>query len=59
MRPPGSPDLPFVVNQSIPFPGVFKWWDLYGGVFLHVYPLCPCILLLYIFFVQGKVEGVN
>ena len=53
---PGSPDLPFVLNQSMSFPGVFKWWDLYVGAFLQVYPLHSHILLLYIsFFVQGKV----
>ena len=41
------------------FPGVFKLWDLYVGAFLRVYPLRSCILLLLLFFVQGKARGVN
>ena len=31
---PGSPDLPFTLNRSISFPGVFKLWDLYVVVHL-------------------------
>ena len=30
---PGSPDLPFDLNQSMSFLGVFKLWDLYVGSF--------------------------
>ena len=56
---PDSPDLPFVLNQSMSFPGLFKLWDLYVDAFLHVYHLRSRILLLYIFFVQGKAGGVN
>ena len=48
---PGSLDLPFVLNQSMSFPGVFKLWDLYVGAFLRVYPLRSSI---YIFFCGGK-----
>ena len=40
----GSPNLPFSLNQSMSFPGVFKLWDLYVGAFLHVYHLHSCIL---------------
>ena len=54
---PGSPDLLFVLNQSMSFPDVFKLWDLYVGAFLRVYPLRSCILLLNIFFVQENPEG--
>ena len=36
---PSSPDLPFALNQSMSFPGVFKLCDLYVSAFLHVYPL--------------------
>ena len=57
---PGSPDHPFVLNQSMSFPGVFKLWDLYVDAFLPVYPLRSCILLLLLlFFVQVRVGGVN
>ena len=49
----GSLDLPFVLNQSMSFSGVFKLWDLYVGAFLRVYPLRLLILLLY-FFCAGK-----
>ena len=55
----GSTDLPFVLNQSMSFPCVFKLWDMYVGAFLHIYPLRSRILLLYIFFMQGKAGGVN
>ena len=55
----GSLDLPFVLNQSMSFPSVFKLWDLYVSAFLHVYPLRSRILLLCFFFVQGKAGGVN
>ena len=56
----GSPDLTFVLNQSMSFIGVFKLWDLYVGAFLRVYPLRSCILLLLLlFFVQEKAGGVN
>ena len=30
----GSPDLPFTLNRSMSFPGVFKLWDLYVVVHL-------------------------
>ena len=53
----GILDLPFVLNQSMSFPGVFKLWDLYVGAFLHVYPLRSRILLLYIFLCREKLEG--
>ena len=46
---PGSSDLPFVLNQSMSFPGDFKLWDLYVGAILHVYPLHSRILLMNIF----------
>ena len=49
MKPRVPPDLPFVLNQSMSFPGVFKLWDLYVGAFLHVYPLHSRILLINIF----------
>ena len=45
----GSADLPFVMNQSMSFPGVFKLWDLYVGASLR-----SRILLLYTFFCAGK-----
>ena len=52
---PDSPDFPFVLNQLMSFPSVFKLWDMYVGAYLHLYPLRSRILLLYIFFfVQGK-----
>ena len=54
-----SLNLPFVLNQSMSFPGVFKLWDLYVSAFLRVYPLRSRILLIYIFFMQGKDGGVN
>ena len=50
---PGSPNLLFVLNQSMSFSCVFKLWDLYVGAFLRIYPLRSCILLLY-FFCAGK-----
>ena len=28
----GSPDLPFTLNRSMSFPGVFKLWGLYVSV---------------------------
>ena len=56
---PGSPDLPFVVNQLMSFSGVYKLWDLYVNAFLRVYPSRSGILLLHILFVQGKSGGVN
>ena len=43
---PGSPDLLFALNQSMSFPGVFKFWDFYVGVrqyftyFLNKYFSC-------------------
>ena len=49
----GSPDFPFVLNQTMSFPSVFKLWDLYVGAFLHVYPLRSHILLIHFFF-AGK-----
>ena len=54
-----SPNLPFVLNQSMSFLGVFKLWDLYVGAFLRSYPFLSHILLLYIFFVQEKAGGVD
>ena len=60
---PDSPDLSFVLNQSMSFPGVFKLWDLYVGAFLCIYPFRSRILFFFIFFiyffVQGKAEGVD
>ena len=53
----GSPNLPFVLNQSMSFPSVFKLWDLYVDAFLRVYPLHSHILLLYIFLCREKPEG--
>ena len=44
----GSPDLSFVVNQSMSFPGVYKLWDLYVGAYLRIYPLCS-LLYIYIY----------
>ena len=47
----GSPDLPFALNQSMSFPGVFKLWNLYVVVrlsFAFMYFLNKKI------FVQGK-----
>ena len=43
----GSPDLPFVLNQSMSFPGVFKLWDLYVGALL----LFVRVFYYFIFFV--------
>ena len=54
---PGSPDLLFVLNKSMSFPGMFKLWDLYVGAFLRVYPLHSLILLLYFFFVGKSRRG--
>ena len=54
---PGSPNLPFVLNQSMSFPGVFELWDLYVGAFLHVYPLHSRILLIYIFCARKSRRG--
>ena len=60
----GFPDLPFTLNRSMLFPGVFKLWDLYIGAFLHVYPLYSRILLIiyiYIYIIfflcREKTEG--
>ena len=46
---PSSSDLPFVVNQSMSFSGVYKLWDLYVHVFLRDYHSRSRILLLHIF----------
>ena len=54
---PGSSDLPFGLNQSMSFPGVFKLWDLYIGAFLRIYALRSSVLLLYIFLCREKPEG--
>ena len=54
---PGSPDLPFSLNQSMSFLGVFKLWDLYVGAFLHFYPLHSRILLINIFLCREKSKG--
>ena len=54
----GSPNLLFVLNQSMSFPGVVKLWDLYVGAFLQVYPLRSRILLLYIFLCKKNPEGL-
>ena len=54
---PSSPDLLFVLNQSMSFPSVFKLWDLYVGAFLRVYPLRSRILLLLFFLCREKLEG--
>ena len=53
---PGSLDLPFVLNQSMAFPSVFKLWDLYVSAFLHVYHLHSCILLINIFSCREELE---
>ena len=48
---PGFLDLPFVLNQSMSFLGVFNLWDLHVGAFLRVYPLrSRILLLLFIYF---------
>ena len=31
---PGSPNLPFVLNQSMSFPGVFKLWERHNEILL-------------------------
>ena len=52
----GSPDLPFALNQSMSFPGVFKLLDLYVVVrlsFAFTYFLIKKI------FVQGKAGEVD
>ena len=54
---PDSLDLPFVLNQLMSFPSVFKLWDLYVSAFLHVYPLRLRIFLLYVFLCREKLEG--
>ena len=54
---PGSPDLPFSLNQLMSFPGVFKLWDMYVDAFLHVYPLHSHILLIHIFSCREELEG--
>ena len=53
----GSPDLPFVLNQSMSFPGVFKLWDLYVSTFLHVYPLHSRIIYIYIYYAGKSRRG--
>ena len=52
----GSPDLLFVLNQSMSFPCVFKLWDLYVGAYLLVYPLHSRILLINILSCKEKPE---
>ena len=52
-----SPNLPFVLNQSMSFPSVFTLWDLYVDAFLHVYPLRSRILSIYTFLCREKPEG--
>ena len=49
MRPRAPLTSPFVLNQSMSFPCVFKLRDMHVGAFLCVYPLRSRILLLYIF----------
>ena len=51
----GSPDLPFTLNRSMSFPGVFKLWGLYVGVRLSF----TFTYLIICFFVQGKAGEVN
>ena len=47
---PGSPDLPFTLNRSMSFLGVFKLWGLYVGVclsFIFTYFLDNFFFFLY------------
>ena len=43
---PGSPDLPFTLNQTMGFPGAFKLWDLY------IVFICRCTSILRIFLIN-------
>ena len=55
---PGSLDLPFTLNRSMTFPGVFKLWDLYVVFIfsLHVYP--TYFLNKYFFHVGKSRKGI-
>ena len=53
---PGSLGLPFTLNRSMSFPGVFKLWGLYVSVRLS---FTFTYLIICFFFVQGKAEEVN
>ena len=55
---PGSPDLPFTLNRSMAFLGVFKLWDFICRFYmsLHVY---PTYFLNKYFFMQGKAGEVD
>ena len=50
---PNSVDLPFTLNRSMAFLGVFKLWDLYAVAHL------PTYFLNKYFFVQGKAREVD
>ena len=54
-KAPGSPDLPFTLNRSMSFLGVFKLWGLHVGVHLS---FTFTYLIIY-FFVQGKAGEVD
>ena len=50
----GSPDLPFVLNQSMSFLGVFKLWDLYVDAFYVFILYVRVFYYSFFFFCAGK-----
>ena len=46
-KTPGSPDLPFILNRTMGFSGVFKLWDLY------VIFICRCTSILRLFIINN------
>ena len=50
---PGSPNLPFTLNQSMSFPNVFKLWGLHVSVRLS---FAFMYLIIFFFLYREKLE---